>query len=395
MCALILCSLALLAGCGGGGGGPAPAEDPWPAYSPPDNVVSQEQREEYVGSQALGTLQALVEAPDDQWIFPYGRIPALANMGVGALYPALENIIGSLSVAPAPQQPSLSMMFLRVLQETSRPRQVEERMQTQDAIDWTDPETGVHWTGIVELQTTSLVVDLHGAGTNTNIDLDLTGSPILNGTDVVGATVTGTISGQILAEVDVINWTTGERTTVPGRATLDGDVDGEGHWTDLSAGTFSIDSLHMLADFETNSGGGWQLRDRQELEGSGGGSWDTEKVTANLTLNAHDGTTTSDGNLFWCEHDLTANLQVMRADYSFSGTLHDDLAFSNGMSGYLDITAPAGLSSGTVDGKIYDTNGTTVIATITGSLDPSAADPNKLSISWYGGPPQVLDWYYP
>lgn len=392
--ALILGGVALLAGCGGGGAPPVNGVA-WTAYTPPDNVVAPTQRDEFVTTQAFGVLQTIVDAPKDEWIFPNGSIKALPNMASDALYPALQDILGGLSLGSAAAPPqSAKLAPLRILQLASRPRQLVQpaQAQAQTAIDWTDPEFGIHWTGNVTQNLTDITVALHGAGPNTDIDLNLTIKATLDGTTVVGATLDGTLKGQIAAKVNLINWTTGERTTVDGRATVDATLTGDASWTDITNGTFSAD-VYLLADFETLNGATWELQDRQELDGHATGSWDADKVTIDLSATTHDGTMAG-AQLFWARHALTASGQIALADLSFSGTLHDDLTFSNGMTGTLDINAPSGLASATVTGQILAADGTTVVATISGSLDPNAADADKLSISWYGGPPQVQDWYY-
>ena len=403
---LVLSCLALLAmlnGCGGGGS--APAADAWTSYDPPATIVPAAARQEYMTGQAFEVLRAVKDVPQDMWLFPNGGVPAIPSFFASTMIPDIEQVAGGLSIGPLAAQPkSFTLKMLEVLKVVAAQKQgavSPAAASSSVTIDTTD-SYGIHWTGTVQSNTTSITGNAHGVGPNTDVAVTFTVSAKVSVVPpgVTGATLSATVKGTCLANVASVDWTTGVSTTSvnSGRAALDATITADatlGAANDTSAGTFTA-GTDMSADFEVQNGGSWVLKDRQQTHQAADGSWNASAVALQYTATQYDGATVTDNGvekLFWGKHQLNGNAGISLTSANITGTLTDHLTLSNGITGILTFDFSSGTGTATVSGTIYAADGTTVLATIGGKLD-AAVLADKVAIAWNGGAPEVQTWLY-
>ncbi|MBU0609656.1 MAG: hypothetical protein KKI08_17345 [Armatimonadetes bacterium] len=370
----------VVGGCGGG----AEALLRWVRYSPPAEVIPPEDLQ-FMAAQAVVGIPVAADdlMAGDLGLFAFGDIPALRNLLfelIAALADQLGGILPRQAPGPRTDAQLVALMKQVVTAQGVRTQQVE---QPDPFFDWTDPETGVHWTGQVLEQDGRLLPQLHGVGPETNCVVNLQllfelGSRL---------EVSGSISGPIVAEVYYAEPRVAGMQTTPGRAILDAALNIlvnviAGGDTSLAANT------HLAGEFQVPNGAGWKTVSQGETTLQVNGSLnDAPQLDVSGTIRR--GTLLGEG-LYWWQHAFTASMVLggvpeilaAQADPAENQlTFDDDITFSDGMSGALNITltdddltfggvlrAPNGTVLGTID-LGPDGEGPPMIHWVDGSTD--------------------------
>jgi len=384
--AVVLVVAVIVGGCAGGG----EALLQWVRYSPPAEVIAPADLQLLAAKQVVG-LPAAVEG--DPALFAFGEIPALRNV----LYEVLDDVLGQLSglgtLLPLQAQgPRTDRELVALMKRAVAPPQVRtQQAELNDPFfDWTDPETGVHWTGrVLEQEDGSLQPQLHGVGPETNCIINLTlvfelGSRLR---------VTGSIGGPIVADVYETAPVVAQLETVPGRAVLDGALDLAVNVISGGDTSFSADT-HLAGEFQVPSGGDWRTVNQGEASLQANGSLN-DIPQLDVAGVIRRGVTLGPG-LYWWRHEFDASLvledlggiglgQSGTADVSLGNqvTLTDRVSFSDGISGELHLLLND--STQTLDGVLRAPNGT-----VLGTIDLGESGEGPPVIHWVDGSDDIL-----
>ena len=318
-------------------------------------------------------------------LFAFGDIPALRNLLFELIEQLADQLGGILPLqAPGPRTDAqlVALMKQVVTAQGVSTQQVE---QPDPFFDWTDPETGVHWTGRVLEQDGRLLPQLHGVGPETNCIVNLQllfelGSRL---------EVTGSVSGPIVAEVNYAEPRVARLATTPGRAILDAALNIlvnviAGGDTSLAANT------HLAGEFQAPNGANWKTVSQGETTLQVNGSLnDVPRLDVSGTIRR--GTLLGEG-LYWWAHVFTASLVLgdlgdldlaQAQPVGNQLTFDDEITFSDGMSGELNVVLNG---DGLTFGGVLRARDGTLLGTI--DLGPDGEGPPM--IHWVDGSTDVL-----
>lgn len=390
---VVVAGFALLsvAGCGGGGG----MGLNWDTYSPPADVIAPAQLEQVAMQSLFDFPRTLFDAPNDVWMFTYGRIPAADNVILQLLQETFGGLIGLLPLEAKNIPAELRIMQLLNAAATA-PAQVGTAQWDDLAFDWTDPDFGIHWTGVVREEGGRLRPELTGIGPNANCTIAF--QIIIEAGS--RARLSGTMSGMLPAQVDRLNVLDGTRTTTDGRAEVDGSLFIELLYVPNNEASLQF-NYDMAGDYQVNEGGIWTTVNQSEGRNRITGSIEPlAGFVLNLDTDYYSGDLVGD-SLFWARHQITGTAQAIPVaapaqlpstdpeDWDANANVTDNVTYSNGMAGRLTFSVDTDdeEAGGQVTGFLNDPAGTSLL-TITGSL---ALD-NPVTIHWADGHDQVVDW---
>lgn len=317
----------LVVACGGGGSsaGGQQSVSQWPYYTPSPSVVSDREWQTYAAYEAADLLQFLVYLPTTMDMISHGLdayLPAAALAGVRHFQGQLRRV--SVTGGAGREQ-----------------------------ADWTDPDTGIRWTGSSDNHGASL----QGRGGNTDLTVSVE--------DTIRGSADG-FTGHL--------WITAKGTLDVADVNSGWDFAGGSLGTTREAGIAIVDHQFKIAQVLkdgalTYSG---QIRDQTTWQHRLGGSWVTttrqefsltnlhgtadrgeDSFTGNLT--SRTGMPTGEG-LFWVAHSSHFDADLKQGTDRYRLTrlnAADRLDFSNRASGQLNVT-----DDGTVSGSLKLSNGT-------------------------------------
>ncbi|MEN6642489.1 MAG: hypothetical protein ABFE08_08595 [Armatimonadia bacterium] len=192
-----------LAGCGGGGSDNGGG---WGAYTPPEDVAPAETRESWaagnVGTTAMITMAAGEDDPVNMGYMLFGLSEPIVVAIDDSIGGGGGNAVPSRSLATR-SHGSPASFILRLINRAQAKGTGRSGVQTADTtdLDWTDDEYGIHWTGTLAETETSLRLNIHGVGTNTNVTVSLVMSE---------TTASLTARGSVAQGIEWYNWDTGD-----------------------------------------------------------------------------------------------------------------------------------------------------------------------------------------
>ncbi len=363
-----------LAGCGGGSSVRTPA---WPEYTPPPDVVPEEQQAEFAGAQAIEPLGA-VDTPAPS-ISPLDMTIAGLEPIVRVFWYLFEGLLPS----DAGADPSASIPRSMILELVRYTRDAIVRSgETEPAaagdvtpVDWTDPVLGIHWTGSYQETLTGYQLDLHGAGPNTDVDVD--GSVTVTGPSSGHAALS--VNGYVAADVEIIDWVAPECEVREGRATLDGDVTVDVEMTDDSSGEFS-GSCSLESSLQVFEDDRWVTRALLEGGLDATGTLADDDLAAQGELDFYFGVPAGEG-IFWARHIASAEGEYNLDTKAGWVAMTHSIELSNNMSGYAELDA-----AGNISGWLHDAEGEE-LATFSGNVYDGTAQ-----INWADGSTTPIEW---
>ncbi len=344
----------LVSGCGGGG---SPATD-WARYTPPAQVVPVEQQQEFAVSQTVEPVgSSTSEATGPREMIEAGTAPIAPVVEYTVQESGLSGYLPVQVQSAGGSHPNLVLAIAKLMRgaiaQSAQSRPAQENVIE---IDWTDPVTGIHWTGSFRQVLTGYRLDLHGEGPNT----DVTVTASINVTTLSSATASLAIEGSVAAEVDLVNWQTGECEPRSGRAILNDrfriTATTEDEVTTAFNGTCSVDDR-----FEVLEDDQWVTKVRQEGSLGFNGTLTDETGAASGEFDLYFGVEAGE-ELFWAHHTGSVEAEYdLVAEEGWIEVTHD-VELSNGMTGHVAMDR-----DGNLDGWIRDADGE-LLATITGNL---------------------------
>lgn len=320
----LLLVLVALTGCGGG------SDDSFNPYVPPAEVIAPQELQVMAAREMLVLpTRALGVGEGDLQVFGFGRLPAIRNLVFMVLFEYLDEI---LAIAPLDSFLPLQsdQRLLALLQSAAKAGPAGKQVIPETFFDWTDPETGLHWTGTVVESGGQLVPTLHGVGSGTDCTVTLRlvfelGSRL---------TLSGTATGPIKATLDV--YENGAFVEKPGRAILNGRFDLQAAMIPGQPVTLTSQTT-LAADFQRWEDSQWRIYSREDARTNLAG---TLADQGSLTLN---GTATEGfrlgAGLYWARHDYRGELAgVLGEESELTYGFTDEVVFSDRKTGQVTIT---------------------------------------------------------
>ncbi len=374
---MIISLTAIVAGCGGGGGGYDIAAN-WPAYTPPLDVADEEEQADFAGAQVAMAIQEVKSVPElNPW--------QMSDASIDALVALAEYAAGQLDLTAAGtptrsegSSPVTGMAALAIYLAEQMPESEDEvRPAETYPINWDSGD--IHWEGSVVTTLNNVNGSIHGAGPDTDVDIDISGT-----LGLTSAHATITIDGYITCTVNTTDWDGGVEQAgagVPGRATLDEDisviVQREGdEWTDFN-GTWDMNDQFAIYESE-------QWVTKNKIEGThniNGTILEEWAFTFEADLNYYFGVLAGE-DFLWAHHDGNV-AGAFDSDHNLTSfSLLQDMELGNGMSAHIEVD-----TSWNISGQLTDAQAQ-LLAILTGNLQAGTA-----RIDWVGGKPsQFITW---
>ncbi len=374
---MIISLTAIVAGCGGGGGGYDIAAN-WPAYTPPLDVADEEEQADFAGAQVAMAIQEVKSVPElNPW--------QMSDASIDALVALAEYAAGQLDLTAAGtptssegSSPVTGMAALAIYLAEQMPESEDEvRPAETYPISWDSGD--IHWEGSVVTTLNNVNGSIHGAGPDTDVDIDISGT-----LGLTSAHATITIDGYITCTVNTTDWDGGVEQAgagVPGRATLDEDisviVQREGdEWTDFN-GTWDMNDQFAIYESE-------QWVTKNKIEGThniNGTILEEWAFTFEADLNYYFGVLAGE-DFLWAHHDGNV-AGAFDSDHNLTSfSLLQDMELGNGMSAHIEVD-----TSWNISGQLTDAQAQ-LLAILTGNLQAGTA-----RIDWVGGKPsQFITW---
>ncbi len=333
--ALIALTALVTSGCGGGGGGIPGFSQGGDQFTPPENAMSTQQQ---TSTLATATVRGWLSNPQDissDLLEPPIMLDSVEN---------LFSFLG-LTSQPSPPRPAGARSLVVQMTKAWLSGKLALRARAAQIIDWTDPQTGVHWTGTYEETATTHVLHATGTAQGTSLKVDLE--------EQLPATAFNLslhLSGTAAADVQV------ENNTYAGKADI---------WV-----SYSVSAAPGQAKVSGSEGLEWSIPQ--------GNDWLAVQrvvVQSELTLTLVAGVFTADlggeltyagwvgGGVFWIhvKGDVTASGPDNASDWDAIVGYWDGTA-SNGMSAHVEFA-----QDGSVSGWVKSASGETM-ATVLGNI---------------------------
>jgi len=374
---MIISLTVIIAGCGGGGGGYDIAAN-WPAYTPPPAVADGEEQADFAGAQVAMAIQEVKSVSElNPW--------QMSDASIDALVALASHIAGELGLTAADvpissegSSPVTGMAALAIYLAEQMPKSEDEvRPAETYPLNWDSGD--IHWEGSVVTALNSVNGSIHGAGPDTDVDIDISGTIGLTSAHAIV-----TVGGYITCTMNTTDWDGGVEQAcvgVPGRATLDEDisvtVQREGdEWTDFS-GLWDMNDQFAVYESE-------QWVTKNKIEGThdiSGTILEEWALTFEADLDYYFGVLAGE-DFLWAHHDGNV-AGAFDSDHNLeSFSLVQDMALSNGMSAHIEVATSWDLSGQLTDAEEQ------LLATLTGNLQGGTA-----CIDWVDGrPDQMISW---
>jgi len=372
--AFIVVLTVVVSGCGGGGGDTGPI---WPAYTPPPEVADETQQAGFAGGEAVAAIHEIGGISEaNPWIIANANIDALVALASQILQESGLMAAGAPDDAPAT---TVTMMtnLARYLAEQMPQSEGEVRPAETHPIDW--PIGDIQWTGSVVITLNTINGSIHGAGPNTDADIEIRGSI---GPTSAHATITG--DGYISCRVGVRDWDDGVAAAstgydYEGRAYLDDYVsvivNREGdEWTGFS-GTWNMNDQFAISEAEQ-----WVVKNKIAGTHAVSGTIGTDYAfTFEADLDYYFGVLAGEG-FMWAHHNGTLAGAVDSNQHIESFSLSQEIDLSN------DMTATIAVNDWVISGEVRGPTDE-LLATFSGNLQNGTGQ-----IEWVGGPPEPIEW---
>jgi len=353
---LLLVSLVVV-GCGGGGGGGIPGFSQGGApYTPPENIMSTREQTREVAEKVVWALPIdlspaeIEEELSEPWA-PVGAVERLFEE-LGAVERARTRVV-------TPQH------FIAVLMKSWIKQPIARRGRQAQPIDWTDPETGVHWTGTYTETEDSISIKATGEAPGTKITVSISGRVSEKGFNL-SMKIEGTVPENVWYEDEM--WVGIARIWLSFSAS-GSDTKGSGSAQYGVEMTIPMDSEKVVVKRHVGSG---------SLSYTVSG----DQMTMKLKVDSTDSERIGEG-LFWVrtQSNIICKALIEEDEWSeVEGTV--TASASNGMTASMRVNV-----DGTVNGWIKDAKGNQ-IGTILGNIN------TKIVLKYPDGTEEVIWWSY-
>jgi len=349
---LLLVSL-IVVGCGGGGGGGIPGFSQGGApYTPPETIMSTRE-------QARGVAEEVV------WALPIGLSPAEIEETMSepwAPVEAVESLFVHLGVVERTRTRVVTPQhFIAVLMKSWIKHLIARRGRQAQPIDWTDPETGVHWRGTYTVTENSISIKATGEAEGTRVTINISGK-VSEERFSLSMKIEGTVPEDVWYEDEM--WVGVARIWLSFSAS-GSDTKGSGSAQYGVEMSIPMDSEKVVVERHVGSG-------------SFSYTVSGDQMTMTWKVDSTDSERLGEG-LFWVrtQSNITCKAELEEEEWSVvEGTV--TASASNGMTASVRVSA-----DGTVNGWIKDNRGNR-IGTISGNIN------TKIVLEYPDGTEEVI-----
>ena len=348
---LLLASL-IVVGCGGGGGGIPGFSQGGAPYTPPENIMSTREQTREVAEEVV-------------WALPIGLSPAEIEETMSepwAPVEAVESLFVHLGVVERTRTRVVTPQhFIAVLMKSWIKHLIARRGRQAQPIDWTDPETGVHWRGTYTVTENSISIKATGEAPGTKITVSISGRASEKGFSL-SMKIEGTAPENVWYEDEM--WVGVARIWLSFSAS-GSDTKGSGSAQYGVEMSIPMDSEKVVVERHVGSG-------------SFSYTVSGDQMTMTWKVDSTDSERLGEG-LFWVrtQSNITCKAELEEEEWSVvEGTV--TASASNGMTASVRVNA-----DGTVNGWIKDNRGNR-IGTISGNIN------TKIVLEYPDGTEEVI-----